>query len=97
MKVIKLDRRYNGFPKWKFAVQFSKAPRGYANPYYQYCKLFTELHGPAVLCNPEWNIDKLWSVNRWIYNENWKDDYDSQRIYFNNQADISMITLKLAG
>lgn len=97
MKVIKLDGRYRGFPKWKYAVEFSHKDRNHhgSREYNGYCRQFAEIYGPAVAYNPEWTVGKAFIENRWIYNEEWTSDYESRRIYYKNPAVISWISLQL--
>lgn len=94
MKVIKLDRRYAGFPKWKYACQFLVRYAGGRKEYFAFKRAFQEIYGMDVTSNPD-RVAGEFHKPHWIYNENWHSDYKRQRILFNDQAVISMIMLKM--
>jgi len=96
MKVIKLDRRYAGFPKWKYACQFPVRNHNYRKEYFNYVRTFKELFGAESQSNPDRNTGD-WSKPFWIYNEHWCTDFPKQRILVKDQAVISMIMLKMPG
>jgi hypothetical protein len=94
MKVIKLDKRYAGFPKWKYAIQFP-GHRKYANlKRLEYAKGFRKVFGPDRQKNPDQTVS-VFSREWYIWNENWWDDPFHQRIYFNNESDMSAVLLVL--
>jgi hypothetical protein len=95
MKVIKLDRRYAGFPEWKYACQFPLRNHQYRKQYFEYKKAFRELYGDDARPNPEYHTAQWGSVPKWIYNEHWRSDYKRQRILVKDQALVSMIMLKM--
>jgi hypothetical protein len=100
MKVIKLDRRYHGFPKWTYACQFplksSNGNQDFRREYYKYQNAFHDMYGPDNWINRDRKpLDH--STPMWLYNENWYADFIRQRIYFKNQADITLIMLKISG
>ena len=94
MKVIKLDRRYAGFPKWKYACQFPLKNHYLRKEYFAYQRVFHDMYGPDAYINPEYH-GPLSDVPGWLYSEHWHADFPRQRILFNNQAVISMIALKV--
>lgn len=90
MKLIKLDRRFAGFPKWKYALHFGTRNAEYYQRLH-YAREFVKLYGSDHWLNPDRKI--FGPEPMWLYNENWYDDVDRGRIYFNNEADITMIEL----
>lgn len=95
MKVIKLDRRYAGFPKWKYACQFPHKNHNFRKEYFAYKRVFQELYGPDATLKPDYNPAHWGDNAKWIFNDNWHCDFTRQRILFNNQALISMVMLKV--
>jgi hypothetical protein len=90
MKVIKLDRRYAGFPKWKYALDFGT--RKYSKLERQkYAKGFTKLFGPHTQTNP----NSVGWTDWYLYNENWSHDQKRGRILYNNEGDLSAALLVL--
>lgn len=96
MKVIKLDRRYAGFPKWKYACQFLVRYAGGRKEYFDFKQAFRDTYGLDVVANAD-RATGDYSKPMWIYNEHWAADYKRQRILFNDQAVITMIMLKMPG
>lgn len=94
VKVIKLDRRYAGFPQWKYACQFPLKNHNYRKEYFTYHRAFREIYGADAETNPDRKIGDH-GKPFWIYNEHWHADFERQRILFNDQAVISMIMLKM--
>ena len=94
MKVIKLDRRYAGYPKWKYACQFPLSNHQYRKEYFAFKKVFRDLYGDDARPNPDYPAQQE-GAPRWIYNEHWASDYKRQRILVKDQALISMIMLKI--
>ena len=75
MKVIKLDRRYNLFPKFRYALAYSVRERDVA---------FRIANGLIARYGPEsdWHKgggDSLWG--RRIWNDNWRWNFNKKRIY----------------
>lgn len=93
MKVIKLDRRYAGFPKWKYALDFGKHKFGKL-PRMKYAKGFKQLFGPDRELNPDKNVP-IFSKDWYLYNENWFNDSKHGRILYNNESDLSAVLLVL--
>ena len=93
MKVIKLDRRNAGFPKWKYALHFGQRIR-HITPRAQYAQVFTQLYGPSSILNPDREAFN-YSKPMWLYNEHWHNDNKRGRIYFNNEADITAVELMM--
>lgn len=93
MKVIKLDRRYHGFPKWTHALEFTKHEVHFRHRKNgPYLKAFRETFGP----DHEFNKDvDIYSKNWHIWNENWRWDSKHRRIYFNDPSIMSFIELKI--
>ena len=95
MKIVKLDRRYAGFPKWKYALQFPLRNHQYRKEYFKYKKAFHNMYGPDAQVNAEYNLDSRHTTPRWLYNEHWYTDFGRQRIYYNNPSIMTMIQLKI--
>lgn len=95
MKVIKLDRRYAGFPKWKYACQFPKKNHNFRQEYFAYKTAFYEMYGADATRNPDYDSRKWGDRPMWLWNDNWQSDFERQRILFKDQAVISMIMLKI--
>ena len=95
MKIVKLDRRYAGFPKWKYALQFPLRNHNYRKEYSKYKNAFQALYGADAYTNPEFNLDNRHTTPRWIYNQHWYGDFERQRILVKDQALITMIQLKI--
>jgi hypothetical protein len=90
MKVIKLDRRYAGSRKWKYALHFGTRKDGNLKRL-QYVRVFAKLYGPDCWLNPDRKI--FGPEPMWLYSDNWRDDIKRGRIYFNNESDLTMIEL----
>jgi hypothetical protein len=93
MKVIKLDRRYAGFPKWKYALDFGTRKYGKLERQ-KYAKGFTKLFGRDRWTNPDPGIS-YFSKDWYLYNENWSHDQKRGRILYNNEGDLSAALLVL--
>lgn len=94
MKVTKLDRRYAGFPKWKYMIQFPLRGREKHRAYIKYSHAFSDIYGDYSTINPDRKaLD--YSKPVWLYNENWYADFKRQRILFNDPSVVTMITLKI--
>lgn len=94
MKIVKLDRRYAGFPTWKYAVQFPLRTQNYRKEYFKYKNAFQAMYGADAERNPDRDIMDH-SKPIWLYNEHWRADFKRQRILVKDQAVISMIMLKM--
>lgn len=95
MKVIKLDRRYAGFPKWNYALQFPIRGRlSEKTGIYKYARILHDTYGPDTTANPNRAVGD-WSKPYWIHNEFYHKDIKRGRIYLKNQADITMLLLKI--
>lgn len=95
MKVLKLDRRYAGFPAWKYAIQFPLRNHNFRQGYFKYKNAFQAMYGPDAQMNPDREVMD-YSKPVWIYNEHWRADFKRQRILVRDQALITMIQLKIA-
>jgi len=93
MKVIKLDRRYAGFPKWKYALDFGKHKHGKL-PRQKYAVGFKKLFGPDRWTNPDTTVS-VFSREWYLYNENWANDVKRGRILYKNESDLSAVLLML--
>jgi hypothetical protein len=93
MKVIKLDKRYAGFPKWKYALDFGKHKYGKL-PRQKYAVGFKKLFGPDRWANPDTTVS-VFSREWYLYNENWANDVERGRILYNNESDLSAVLLML--
>ena len=91
MKIMKLDRRNAGFPKWKYALDFGRKIRD-ITPRAEYAREFFKMYGPDATLNPDREPGDF-SKPFWLHNENWSNDNRRGRIYFNNEADITFIEL----
>ena len=95
MKVIKLDRRYANYPKYKFAINHNKDEKwnGRIGP----DRLFqivlqdelTRQYGPNFEWLPGTGFKRKW-------NEHWNYNRARQRFYFKDEAMISHIMLLLS-
>lgn len=94
MKVIKLDRRYAGFPNWKYAIQFPLHNHNHRKEYFTYKNAFQSMYGPDAQQNPEYS-SHLSTVPAWLYSDTWRCDWKRQRILVKDQALITMIQLKI--
>jgi hypothetical protein len=94
MKVIKLDRRFAGFPIWKYAIQFPLRNHNYRKEYFTYKNAFQKMYGPDTWTNPD-RATMDFSKPMWLYNEHWRCDFKRQRILVKDQALITMIQLKI--
>lgn len=94
MKIVKLDRRYAGFPKWKYAIQFPLRNHNYRKEWFAYKNAFQALYGPDAERNPDRAVMD-YSKPVWLYNEHWYGDFERQRILVKDQALITMISLKI--
>lgn len=95
MKVIKLDRRYAGFPEWKYACQFPLKNHNYRQGYFKYKNAFQAMYGPDAQQNPDYH-GPLSTGPAWLYSDTWRCDFRRQRILVKDQALITMIRLKVA-
>lgn len=95
MKIVKLDRRYAGFPKWRYALQFPLRNHNYRKEYFKYKKAFHAMYGPDAQVNPEYETAQWGTVPKWLYSEHWYTSFNRQRIYYNDPAIMTMIALKL--
>jgi hypothetical protein len=95
MKIVKLDQRYAGFPKWKYALQFPLRNHNYNKEYFKYKKVFQATYGPDAEINPEYHTAQWGSTPKWFYNENWHTSFEKRRIYYNDQRVMTMIQLKI--
>lgn len=94
MKVLKLDRRYAGFPTWKYAIQFPLRNHNHRKEYFTYKNAFQSMYGPDAEMNPDRAVMDF-SKPAWLYNEHWRADFKRQRILVRDQALITMIQLKI--
>lgn len=95
MKVIKLDRRYAGFPTWKYAIQFPLRNHNFRQGYFKYKNAFQATYGPDAQMNPDYHGPTS-SGPAWLYSDTWRCDFKRQRILVKDQALITMIRLKIA-
>lgn len=90
MKLIKLDRRYAGSCKWKYALHFGNRKAENLKRL-QYVGMFVKLYGRDCWLNPDRKI--FGPEPMWLYSDHWYDDSKRGRIYFNNESDLTMIEL----
>lgn len=89
MKFITLDRRYHGYPKWKYALQFGA--KGYhKTERLKYATGFEKLYGPFRKSNPSLT---MFDRNYYTWNSDWNHDFKRNRIYFNNESDLTAMVL----
>ena len=90
MKVIKLDRRYNYFPKFKYAIAYSIRERDSA---YRIQNGLIARYGHES----DWQVvnDGYKSGPRSyrIWNDNWRWDFNKKRIYLVNEQDVTVALL----
>lgn len=90
MKVIKLDRRYHGFPEWTHALQFTRRE---VHPRYRehmpYVRAFREVFGENFLDNPDECSTFL------LKNPDWHWNMSRRRIYIKDPRIMTFIELKL--
>lgn len=82
MRIVKLDRRYTFYDKYKIAIHFNKG-EGWSSIY----TLLTEMYG-------EYNVWTPGGRGSYQKNHNWWFSYSKRRIYLNNEEDISILLLK---
>ena len=92
--MIKLDRRFVGFPNWKYAVQFPLRNHNYRKEYFTYKNAFQAMYGDDYWANPDREVMDF-TKPTWLYNEHWRADFKRQRILVKDQALITMIQLKI--
>lgn len=93
MKLIKLNRKHALHHKWKFALMFGTTINANRNRS-KYSKMFEKMYGPDREFNPEYTV--FGNKPNLLYNKNWYNDQYRGRIYFNNESDITAITLLMA-
>lgn len=90
MKLVTVNHRHHGYRTWKFFLQFG--PRGYLKTeQVKYNRAFTQLYGADRKLKPHDPNVIVW--NNWEYNQNWRNDGKRFRIYYNNESDLSAVTL----
>lgn len=92
MKIIKLDGRYAGGSKWKFAIQFAGTAKQSRTERTRYQLAFRRLYGNDRELNPDKTVP-IFSREWYLWNENWRLDLKHNRIYFNNEGDVSAVLL----
>ena len=88
MKYTKLNKKYAGFPRWRFMVQFPRNKLG-RQAMFRRSTVFRELLGP----NLTWNSE-LVNGSYYKLNEHWHLDTKRHRIYFADEGIITLILLK---
>ena len=96
MKVIKLDRRYAGYPEWRYACQFPLKNHNFRKEYFDYRAVFQSIYGPDAVLNEKYNPAEWGDHPKWEFNKHWRADFPRQRILVKDQALITMIRLKIA-
>lgn len=94
MKIRKLDRRFAGFPTWKYAIQFPLRHNNNRQSYFKYKNAFQAMYGPDNWINPDRETMDH-SKPMWLYNDHWRCDWKRQRILIKDMALITMIQLKI--
>ena len=92
MKLIKLDRRYAGASKWKYALHFGTKTNT-TTQRVKYANAFAKIYGPDSWINP--NRKVFGPEPMWLNSKDWYHDYKRGRIYFNNEADVTIVELML--
>ena len=90
MKVIKLDRRYNLFPKFKYAIAYSVRERKVA---YQITNGLIARYGHETDWQVVHNDPHTGPWGRRVWNDNWRWDFNKKRIYLTNEQDITIALL----
>lgn len=91
MKVIKLNGNYQGYPDWKWALQFGrphKEKKHERAERMRYAGLFQRLHGPWLDLQADADGRPQWTRNR-----HWFLDAKRSRIYYRNESDLTAILL----
>lgn len=91
MKVIKLDRRYAGGSKWKYALQFERSRSGRLKQL-QYANGFKKLFGADRELNPDPTVG-VFSDTWYLYNEHWFKSHKHYRICYNDESVLSAVLL----
>ena len=92
MKFIKLNHRYANYPKWKFALEFGTY-KSQKLQRVKYAAAFRNLYGPSTRFNPEYSMFD--TKPYYLFNDNWYNDEKRGRICFNNESDVTAVTLLL--
>jgi hypothetical protein len=99
MKILKLDRRYANFPKYKCALQFrGRTVRqiAFCAERKEYAKVFEKFYGPARIKNPDFDPSRThWSLQN-IDNPLWMFDKSKNRIYYQDESVLSMVMLMIS-
>ena len=93
MKIIKLDKRYAGYPKWKYALDFGTRKADKVNKA-KYLRAFGKIFGRDRWPNPDPTVS-YFSKDWYLFNENWYNDMKRGRILCNNESDLSAVLLVL--
>ena len=99
MKILKLDRRYANFPKYKCALQFrGKTHRQIVRceERREYAKVFEKIYGPSKIKNPDYVLSKSPWWDEYINNPLWMIDTKHNRIYYQDESTLSMVMLMIA-
>lgn len=91
MQVKKLNGNYQGYPDWKWALQFGqphKEKKHERAERMRYAGLFQRLYGPSLDLQRDAN-----GHTRWIRNRNWFNDAKRSRIYYRDPQDLTAILL----
>lgn len=90
MKFFKLNRKHHGYGKWNFAIDFGRRKKDH-KVLTKYARAFEKLYGPSHVFNPDYSM--FVRSDYFIFNESWYRSDKRGRIYFNNESDITAITL----
>lgn len=94
MKLIKLNRKYHGFPKWTYALEFTKREaQSIRHNHVPYIKAFTEIYGKDQWYDPSPAVPWYDSIKR---SEHWCYDIKRRRIYFKDPSVMTFVELKLS-
>jgi hypothetical protein len=98
MRILKLDRRFANYPRYKYALQFrGRTVRqiAFCAERKEYAKVFEKLYGPSVMKNPDYipGVSHYFLYN--IDNPQWMWDKKHNRIYYQDESVLSMVMLMI--
>jgi hypothetical protein len=98
MRILNLDRRYANYPRYQHALQFrgrSVRQITRCEERKQYDKVFEKLYGPSKMKNPDYIPGTTHWSYQYIDNPQWMFDKKHNRIYYQDEAVLSMVLLML--
>ena len=93
MKVIKLDKRYAGYPKWKYALDFGTRKDDRLKKA-RYVQGFVRLYGRDRWMNPDPTVS-YFSKDWYLFSDDWSNDSKRGRILYKDESALSAVLLVL--